>query len=377
MEEEDVLNALENVEDPDLGKDIVSLGFVEDLQICGGQVGFDINLTTPACPVKDQLKKEAETEVKRIPEVETVNVTMKADTVGADQQAAPEGGTEQSGKPQEFHALKPIKNIVAVASGKGGVGKSTVAANLALSLAQDGADVGLMDADVYGPSIPTMFGIKDDRPRVNEDEQVIPIEKYGVNLISIGVLQNQAPDTPTIWRGPIATKMIKQFLSGVVWGELDYLVIDMPPGTGDIQLTLTQSAPLTGGVIVTTPQNVSLIDARKGLKMFEKVNVPVLGLVENMSKFVCPDCDSTHYIFRQGGGETVAEELDAPLLGEIPIDPQVAVDLDEGNPFLEESADSPAADAFIDFSRSAAARLSTLHMSEDTDRKEFSINWNA
>lgn len=377
MEEEQILDALSTIQDPDLGKDIVTLGFVRNIQICGGQVGFDINLTTPACPVKDKMKKEAEEKVGRLDGVETVNVTMTSETVGDSRDGQPTPDQDGEGGRQEFHALDSVKNIVAVASGKGGVGKSTVAANLALSLAKDGAEVGLMDADVYGPSIPTMFGIKDERPKINEDKQVIPLKKHGIHLISIGVLQNQAPDTPTIWRGPIATNMIKQFLGGVVWSDLDYLIIDMPPGTGDIQLTLTQAAPLTGGVIVTTPQNVSLIDARKGLKMFEKVNVPILGLVENMSQFVCPDCESTHYIFRKGGAEEVAEELDAPMLGEIPIDPQVTVDLDEGQPFLEESPDSPAAEAFVDFSRSVAARLSTLHLKEESDRQEFSIEWEA
>ncbi len=378
VSEEQVLDALSNVQDPDLGKDIVSLGFVRDLRICGGQVAFTINLTTPACPVKDKMKNEADEHVRSIPGVEQVSIDMDADTQGR----TIEGGSkaQSTGEDEdtyEFETLNDVKNIVAVASGKGGVGKSTVAANIALSLAQDGAEVGLMDADLYGPSIPTMFGIQDEKPQATKDKQIVPIQKHGVHTISIGVLQQDDEDAPTIWRGPIATNMIKQFLGGVVWGRLDYLIIDLPPGTGDIQLTLTQTAPLTGGVIVTTPQNVSLIDARKGLKMFQKVNVPILGIVENMSKFVCPDCESVHHIFRHGGGSRTAQAFDVSLLGEIPIDSTIAEGMDEGTPFLVEDTKSPAARSFIDVARNVAARLSTLHLSgkQEETAGSFSIEW--
>ncbi len=383
--ENQILNALKNVEDPDLGKDIVSLGFVDDVRICGGQVGFTINLTTPACPVKDKMKNEAKEYVGMLPGVETVNVELDSQTRGRDGGAQPTGAStdgkqkkKKGEKQEEPESLKDIKNIVAVASGKGGVGKSTVAANIALSLAEDGADVGLMDADLYGPSIPKMFGIEDEKPGATSEERIVPIEKFGIQTISIGVLQNEEPDAPTIWRGPIATNMIKQFLGGVHWGELEYLIIDLPPGTGDIQLTLTQGAPLTGGVIVTTPQEVSLIDARKGLKMFQKVNVPILGLVENMSQFVCPNCDEVHHIFRQGGGGKVADEFDVPLLGEVPINPSIAEGMDEGQPFFKKDPDSPSSEAFLDVARNMAARLSTLHMSDEAQETEtFSIDWEA
>ncbi len=378
LTEEDVLEALSNVQDPDLNKDIVSLGFVDDLRICDGQVAFTINLTTPACPVKDKMENEAREFVKAVPGVERVNIEMSSDTQGR----APDGGgpaaASEAGQEEEFDALSDVKNIVAVASGKGGVGKSTVAANIALSLARDGASVGLMDADLYGPSIPTMFGIEDAKPSATEDKKIVPIKKHGIHTISIGLLQQEEEDAPTIWRGPIATNMIKQFLSGVVWGELDYLIIDLPPGTGDIQLTLTQTAPLTGGVITTTPQNVSLIDARKGLKMFQKVNVPILGIVENMSKFVCPNCEEVHHIFRKGGGSRTAEEFDVELLGEIPIDSTIAEGMDEGRPFLVENPDSNAAKSFIDVGRNVAARLSTLHLAdeqEDRTADSFTIEW--
>ena len=377
VSEDQVLDALSNVEDPDLNQDIVSLGFVTDLRICGGQVAFTINLTTPACPVKDKMKNEAEQFVGAIDGVEQVNVELDATTQGREIEGGVEAGSDASKQEDtyEFENLNSVKNIVAVASGKGGVGKSTVAASMALSLAQDGASVGLMDADLYGPSIPTMFGIEGAKPKATGDKEIVPIEKFGVQTISIGFLQQEETDAPTIWRGPIATNMIKQFLSGVMWGELDYLIIDLPPGTGDIQLTLTQTAPLTGGVIVTTPQNVSLIDARKGLKMFQKVNVPILGIVENMSKFVCPNCEEEHFIFRKGGGKRTAEEFDVPLLGEIPIDSTIADGMDEGVPFLTEHPETPAAQAFIDVSRSVAARLSTLHLSDRQRSESFSIEW--
>jgi ATP-binding protein involved in chromosome partitioning len=252
-----------------------------------------------------------------------------------------------------------VKHAIAVASGKGGVGKSTVAVNLAMALSQAGARVSLMDADVYGPSIPIMMGAY-ERPLQTPDEMIIPVEKYGLKLMSMGNLAGHR--APVIWRGPLVGKLIQEFLSRVVWGELDYLVIDLPPGTGDAQLTLSQTAPLTGAVIVTTPQEVALEDVVRAVRMFQQVNVPILGVVENMSYFLCPHCQERTDIFRHGGGRKAAEDLRVPFLGEIPLDPQVVVGGDAGQPILLSHPDSPVSQAFRDIAGAMAARLSTLSL---------------
>jgi ATP-binding protein involved in chromosome partitioning len=252
-------------------------------------------------------------------------------------------------------AMPGVKNVIAVASGKGGVGKSTTAVNLALALAERGARVGLMDADVYGPSIPMMMGVQ-KRPKMTEEKKILPIEAHGLATMSMGYLSDEK--TPVIWRGPMVSGLIQQFMSVVEWGNLDYLVIDLPPGTGDIQLTLCQQAPLAGAVIVTTPQDVSLLDARKGLKMFEQVNVPVLGLIENMSFFVCGHCGQRTEIFRHGGGQEEAVRLNVPFLGEIPLDPEVVIGGDEGQPILLRSPKSPVAEAYRKVASAMAAQLS-------------------
>jgi ATP-binding protein involved in chromosome partitioning len=274
LTEENVLQALKAVKDPDLHRDIVALNFVKNLKIIGDNVSFTLELTTPACPVRDQFKSECDRAIRStIGGVGQVNVEMTANVATHSNQ-------------QKDLILPGVKNTIAVASGKGGVGKSTVAVNLAVSLAMDGAKVGLVDADVYGPSIPLMFGVS-ERPRISENK-LIPLERYDVKIMSIGFLVD--PMQAVIWRGPMASGAVKQFMSDVNWGNLDYLIFDLPPGTGDIQLTLVQTIPLTGAVIVTTPQDVALADARKGLVMFTKVNVPVLGIVENMSYFICSHC---------------------------------------------------------------------------------------
>lgn len=359
--ENDVLNKLKLVQDPDLGKDIVTLGFVKNLKIQGTHVSFDVELTTPACPVKDELKAQAIFRVREIPEVTEVDVTM-------------ESNIRARANMNQGTMLQGVKNIIAVASGKGGVGKSTVASNLALALAKCGSKVGLLDADIYGPSIPTMFGIH-EKPDVNEMQQIIPLESLGIKLMSIGFLSPD--DAPVIWRGPMVHGILQQFLTKVDWGHLDYLVIDLPPGTGDAQLSLTQSAPISGAVIVTTPQEVSLIDARKGLKMFEKVKVPVLGIVENMSYFICPDCDKRHNIFRTGGGERTAKELHVPFLGEIPIDAEVVEAGDAGIPILERKPDSPAAIAYQKVTGRIAAELSIANIKHAGLSGEFKMTWNS
>lgn len=342
--EKQALKALSNVKDPDLGRDIVSLGFVKNLKIDNGNIKFDLELTTPACPVKERLKLECESYLKGLPGVKTVDVNMTSRV--------------RKGASYKQENLNGVKNLLAVASGKGGVGKSTVAVNLAFALKKSGAAVGLMDADIYGPSLPTMLAVS-DRPRVDENRNMIyPIEKYGIKLISMGFLLSD--NSPVIWRGPMVSGITQQFLNQVIWGELDYLVIDLPPGTGDIQLTLTQQAPLTGAVIVTTPQEVSAVDARRGLKMFEEVNVPVLGVIENMSYFVCDGCGKRHYIFRQGGGLKISQELNVQFLGNIPLESAIADGGDSGNPIVMSNETSVATQRYMEIAGKIAASLSII-----------------
>jgi ATP-binding protein involved in chromosome partitioning len=356
--ENDVLDALRPIIDPDFGKSIVDLGFVKQLRIEGGRVSFQIELTTPACPVKAEFERAARERVSALPGVEEVEVTMSANTRG------------RAIEP-EVDVLPGVRNTIAVASGKGGVGKSTTAINIALALKETGASVGLMDADVYGPSLPLLSGVS-GRPEAVEG-RILPHEGYGMKLMSMGFFLTE--DSPVIWRGPMVHGLIGQFLKDVAWGELDYLVIDLPPGTGDAALTLTQQAPLSGAVIVTTANDLSLIDARKGLKMFEKVNVPVLGIVENMSYFVPPDLpDRRYYIFGEGGGRRVAEELGVDFLGEVPIDPRVVEGGDKGQPILVHAPDSETAKAFRELTGRIARKLAVL--SEGTPAiADANITW--
>jgi ATP-binding protein involved in chromosome partitioning len=343
VREEAVLQALRVVEDPDLHRDIVSLGFVKNVRICGGSVALDIELTTPACPVKDRLKDEAARAIRAIPGVTEVAVNMTAQVRKSIPVA--EGG------------LRGVRNAVAIASGKGGVGKSTVTTNLAIALSKLGARVGLMDADVYGPSVPHMIG-GEGRPEQNQKGMIQPLERYGVKFMSMGLLTGR--DTPVIWRGPMATKLIQQFLTQVDWGELDYLLIDLPPGTGDVQLTLTQTAPLTGAVLVTTPQDVAVGITLRGLRMFEQVQVPILGIIENMSYFACPHCRGRTDVFRHGGGRKAAKELGYHFLGEVPLDPALALAGDAGRPVAMEEG-TPSADAFREIAQRLAAQVSIVN----------------
>jgi len=346
VNEEAVLEVLGTVEDPDLHKDIVELGFIKDLKISGGKVSFKVELTTPACPVKDQLKAECESKVGALEGVSEVAVEMTANVRGAD---AMKGGL-----------LQGVKNIVAVASGKGGVGKSTTAINIALALQESGASVGLLDADVYGPSMAMMFGLS-GQPQIGPNRKILPHEGFGVKVLSMGFLADA--NRPVIWRGPMVHGLLQQFMKDVDWGELDYMVIDMPPGTGDAQLSISQLTRLTGAVIVTTPQDISLLDARKGLLTFTTLKVPVLGIIENMSYFVCENCDHRHEIFSHGGGKRVADELELPFLGEVPIDPAVVVGSDSGKPIFIDSPDSPTSQAYRDVAGQIAARLSVVQAS--------------
>jgi ATP-binding protein involved in chromosome partitioning len=344
LSERAVLDALRPIQDPDFKRSIVDLGFVKNLRIDGGKVAFAIELTTPACPVKERFEGEARAAVAKLPGVTSVEVTMTAQTRGSTHTARPEG-------------LEDVKNVVAVASGKGGVGKSTVAVNLALALSESGAKVGLLDCDVYGPSIPLMLHIS-GRPQVTPDKKIHPLMSFGLKLMSIGFLAGE--NAPVIWRGPMVHGVIKQFLSDVKWGELDYLVLDLPPGTGDAALTICQTAPLAGAVIVTTPQEVALIDARKGLQMFQRVNVPVLGIVENMSYFTCDGCGKRHTLFGEGGAERAARELGTDVLGHVPLQPDVVAAGDAGRPTVVGAPDSPAARELRAIAGLVARKLSLL-----------------
>jgi ATP-binding protein involved in chromosome partitioning len=337
-----VLQALSQIQDPDLHKDIVTLGFIKDLEIEQGNVSFRIVLTTPACPVKGQMEGAARQLVSAIPGVESVRVTMDAEV--------PKGRGFG-----EKVSVEGVRNIIAVSSGKGGVGKSTVAVNVAVALAKNGARVGLMDADVYGPNVPIMLGVSDRQPEVDVNK-LVPIEAYGVRIMSMAFLQ--PGDKPMIVRGPILHGLVKQFLSDVRWGELDYLIVDMPPGTGDVQLSLAQLVPVQGAVLVTTPQNVAVADVRRALRMFETVAVPVLGIVENMSYFVAPDTGTRYNIFGEGGGQRLADMYGVPFLGAVPLGMEVREGGDSGVPVLVSHPDSPQSQAFSHVAEEVARQVS-------------------
>lgn len=325
MTENDILKALSNVQEPDLGKDIVTLNMVKDIVVKGDDVSFTVVLTTPACPLKDMIRTACINAVKLLVNKQaTVHVNFVSNT----------SSNRKDGKT----LLPGVKNVIAVVSGKGGVGKSTVAANLALAFAKDGAKVGLMDADIYGPSVPIMFGVRGQRPMmkdINGKGMIVPLERFGIKLMSIGLLVDEK--NAVVWRGPMASSAIRQFVTDVDWGDLDYLVIDMPPGTGDIHLTLMQTVPVTGVIIVTTPQDVALADAKKGIAMFgqAQINVPIIGLVENMSYFTPAELpENKYYIFGKEGGRKLAEEYDLPFLGEIPIVQSIREGGDIGVPVM-------------------------------------------
>jgi ATP-binding protein involved in chromosome partitioning len=340
--EADVYGALAQVKDPDLHKDIVRLGFIKDLKIEGGAVSFRVVLTTPACPVREQLQEQSRAAVAQLPGVTSVSVTMDAEV--------PKG----RGFGEKL-TVEGVRNIVAVSSGKGGVGKSTVAVNLAVSLARDGARVGLLDADVYGPNVPLMLGASKAQPVV-ERNKLVPNTAHGVKLISMAILK--PGDEPMIVRGPILHGLVRQFLQDVQWGELDYLIVDMPPGTGDVQLSLAQLVPVQGAVLVTTPQEVALADVRRALRMFETVNVPVLGVVENMSYFVAPDTGTRYNIFGEGGGQRLSEEYGVPFLGSVPLGMQVREGGDKGVPVVVGDPESPQAEAFRAVAEEVARQVS-------------------
>jgi ATP-binding protein involved in chromosome partitioning len=342
--EQAVLDALRRVMDPDLHKDIVALEFVKELRVDGGNVSFTIELTTPACPVKQELEQQARTAVLSVEGVRNVEVRMTSRVSAG-----------RTGSRQE---VTGVKNIIAVGSGKGGVGKSTVTVNLAVALARTGAQVGLLDADIYGPNIPLMIGIEGQPRAVNK--RIQPLANFGVKVMSMGFLAAQ--DTPVIWRGPMLHNVIQQFVRQVDWGELDYLLVDLPPGTGDVQLSLTQTVPLMGAIVVTTPQDVALQDARKAIMMFRQVRVEILGIVENMSYFECPNCSTRTDIFNHGGGAATALQYDVPFLGEVPLALGIRQAGDEGKPIVLHGSASAAGEAFERIAANVAAQVSIANL---------------
>jgi ATP-binding protein involved in chromosome partitioning len=363
MTKEKVLEALSNVQEPDLGKDIVTLNMVKDIKIDGNHISFTVVLTTPACPLKDLIRNACVNAVKLLVNKEAdVLVNFTANTT--------------SNRTDPHTVLPKVRNIIAVVSGKGGVGKSTVAANLALAFASDGARVGLMDADIYGPSVPIMFGVRGERPKMiagkGEKGMIVPIDRYGIQLMSIGLLVDDK--NAVVWRGPMASSAIRQFITDVLWEDLDYLIIDMPPGTGDIHLTLVQTVPLTGIVVVTTPQEVALADAKKAIAMFSQsqIKVPIIGLIENMSYFVPPAMAdlpaNRHYIFGKEGGKRLAEEYDIPYLGSIPLVQRIREGGDLGIPAMV-TDDEVSKNAFLSFAGAAARSIAMRNANMSNEKR--------
>jgi len=357
ISQESVLNALRQVQDPDLKRDIVELGMIRDLEIKGGEVKFRFVLTTPACPVREELENQARRAVESLPGVTRVKVKMDA--------AVPKQKAISDKK-----TVEGVSNIIAVTSGKGGVGKSTVAVNLACALAETGARVGVIDCDIYGPNIPIMLGLVDQQPFA-EGNQMVPLEAFGIKVISMGFLATG--DTPLIWRGPMLHSVIQQFLYQVKWGELDYLVADLPPGTGDVQLTMIQSVPLAGGIVVTTPQDVALSDARKGIMMFKQVDVNVLGVIENMSYYICPKCGERSEIFSTGGGEKTSREYQVPFLGRIPLETAIREGGDRGRPLVLADPRNPTSQAIREIAEALAARISAVNLAEQDPTVQLEV----
>ena len=352
IKKEAILAALGTVEEPDLGQDLVTLDMVKDIEIEGDKVSFTIMLTTPACPFRGKIENDAKKAVMTVDGVASVEVKMDSDV--------PNDGRMRG------LVNMPIRNAIAVGSGKGGVGKSTVAVNLAVALAKSGARVGLMDADIYGPNIPTMLGVEQLPPP--DGQRLIPAEAYGIKMISMGLLVK--PGQPLIWRGPMLNSAIRQFLGDVEWGELDYLIIDLPPGTGDASLSLAQALPLSGAVIVTLPQLVSLEDAGRGLNMFKTLEVPILGIVENMSYMDMPD-GSRMDLFGSGGGEALSKSAEVSFLGMVPIDPNVRIGGDSGKPVVDAKPETPVAQALTEIAQKIAAKVSVAALST---KNEMPIN---
>jgi len=342
-----VMAALRGVMDPELHKDIVTLGMAKNVQVNGGNVSLLVTLTTPACPLRETIEKDVRAALMKVPGVTSVDVKFDA--------SVPEAKRMQDKAP-----IPGVKNLIAVASGKGGVGKTTVAVNLAIALKNMGALVGLLDADVYGPNVPVMLGTI-EQPKMLDEKTIIPVQAYGVKMISMGLLN--PGDKPLVWRGPMLHSVMQQFLRSVRWGTLDYLVVDLPPGTGDVQLSLIQTVSVSGAVVVTTPSVVALADVRKAVEMFRQVHVEILGIVENMSYFSCPHCNGKIDVFGHGEGERLANMFEVPFLGEIEIDPQIRIGGDTGRPAASLGEDAPGAKSIYAMARNVAARLSVVNLS--------------
>src|SRR5512143_34380 len=340
-----ILSALSRVMDPELGKDLVTLNMIRNVAVSGGGVSLDLVLTTPACPKKAEMKAAVEEAVRAVPGVSSVDVRVSADVKAAKDPM--EGRRPVAG----------VRNILAVASGKGGVGKSTLSANIAVALHMAGARVGLLDADIYGPSVPTLLNLKGHK-LCGEEGMILPAERDGMKVLSIGFMLED--DSPVIWRGPMLMKALEQFLHGTKWGELDYLVIDLPPGTGDVQLSLVQMTPVAGAIVVTTPQDLALIDVKKAVRMFEKVGVPILGVIENMSYFICPACSGRSEIFGHGGAADTCREMGLRFLGEVPLQMELREASDEGELLVETAPGAPAAQAIAKAAAEAAAALAVM-----------------
>jgi len=354
-----ILKALTVVVDPDLRRDIVSLNFVKDVVVDGGRVAFTIELTTPACPVKDQMRDQAVAAVRALPGVTTVDVQLSAKVRSV---SAPE-----TGRPP----LPGVKNVIAVGAGKGGVGKTTVAVNLALALSKCGSRVGILDGDIYGPNVPMMLGI-DTQLTTDDQRRIVPAEKYGVQVISIAFMTKD--DDAIIWRGPMLHGAIQQFFREVAWHDLDYLIIDMPPGTGDVALSLSQTVPVVGAVVVTTPQQVALADSRRAVRMYQKLKIPTLGMVENMSYYSCTNCHHEADIFGHGGGEKLASELAVPFLGRLPVYQAIREGSDAGIPLVVAEPASAAARAFLTVAERMAAQVSiAAHAAAEKNRGKIPL----
>lgn len=356
--QEQVLEALRQVQDPELHRDLVTLNMVKQVRLDAAGLLLDIELTTPACPLKDQIERDIRSALAplALPRVEVTWSSRVRNTVGQTMQ----GGAEPW--------LPGVKNVLLVASGKGGVGKSTVAANLAVALAQTGARVGLLDADVYGPSVPMMFGVE-DRPSSPDGKSIQPLVRHGVSLMSVGFFVG--PQQAMVWRGPVLHSTITQFVRDVLWGELDYLLVDLPPGTGDVQLSISQQLQVTGAVLVTTPQDVALADVVRAKAMFDQVKIPVLGVIENMSYFICGTCDTRHEIFSHGGGRQAAEQLGVPFLGELPLVPSVREAGDFGYPVVAREPGSAVSQAFLEVTRTLAGRVSIKALGAEGGKKKI------
>jgi ATP-binding protein involved in chromosome partitioning len=354
-----ILNALRVVVDPDLRRDIVTLGFVKDVVSDAGHVSLTIELTTPACPVKDQMRDQAVAAVQALPGVSKASVTMTAKVRSA---SAPETGKTP---------VPGVKNVIAVGAGKGGVGKTTVAVNLALALAKCGSRVGILDGDIYGPNVPIMLGLAKTQLTTN-GKQIVPAQKYGVQAVSIGFMTDD--DSPVIWRGPMLHGAIGQFFKEVAWDDLDYLIVDMPPGTGDVALSLSQTVPVVGAIVVTTPQQVSLADSRRAIRMYQKLSIPTIGIVENMSYYTCDNCHHESQIFGHGGGETLAQDMNVPFLGRLPVYQPIREGSDRGVPLVESEPDSPAARAFLAVAERTAAQVSmSAHRAAEANRGKIPL----